>query len=154
MVHAWVLAGFFWQLPSWLYHLTAGEIAGVLSYLLVHALFESLVIVGLLALLAAILPSAWLRDVFVVRGTAMVLVLLPSIMIYLSKAGMKDLLNYFFVWLSLGTILTAVFTFLSARVSFLRRVIADLADRFMVFVYFQVPLVIAAVLVLLIRNVT
>lgn len=154
MVHGWVLAGFFWKLPSWLYHLTTGEIMGVLSYLLVHAFLESLAIVGLLALLAAVLPPAWLREVFVVRGTAIVFSFLSSIMVYLSKAGMKDLLTYFFAWLSLSVILTVAFGFVSVRVRLLRDAISDLADRFIVFVYLQVPLVIVALLVILVRNAT
>lgn len=152
MVYAWILEGFFWKLPSWLYHLTPGEILGALGYMLLHGLAESLLMLGLLLLLAALLPGDWLRDAFAVRGTILAAVALGSIMVYMDQSDKGHLVDYFLPWLAITSLLALGLLFLSARVAFLGRVVTSLAERFTVFVYLQIPLVILAVIMILARN--
>lgn len=151
MVNAWILRGFFWKLPSWLYYLTPGEMLGALSYMLVHGLIESLLILSLLLVIAALLPAHWLRDIFTVRGAAIVVVCLGSIMIYLSRAG-KNLVDNFLLWLIICIALMLVMAFLSTRVRRMTKLFSSLAERFTVFVYIQIPLVIVATIVIVVRN--
>jgi hypothetical protein len=152
MLHAWMLAGFFWRLPSWLHHLTLGEILGTLSYLLVHGLVESLLILGLLLLLTALLPANWLREVFMVRGTTIAVVVLGSIMEYIDRVGGGHLVDGFIAWLVISTGLAVGLAFLSAKVAVLAKGISSLAERFTVFVYIQAPLVILSVIIIVVRN--
>lgn len=152
IVHAWILWGFFWILPSWQYHLTAGEIFGVLCYLLVHAFLETLLILGLLLLLAAVLPSCWLKDVFDASGTVIVIVVLVAIVVYQNYMGKQPLPDQFLPWLVVCLVLTIVLSCISVKVKFLRMGIAALADRFVVFVYLQIPLLVLATIVVLVRN--
>lgn len=152
MVHAWILVGFFWKLPSWLYHLTLGEILGVLSYMLVYGFVESLLILGLLLLLAALLPASWLREVFAVRGTTIAAVVLGSIIVYMNRADKGNLVDGFVTWLVICAVLTLALTFLSMKVAVLKKAIFSLAERFVVFVYLQIPLLILALVVVVARN--
>ena len=56
VVHIWLFYIILNQLPSWILRMSAFDVAGMISYSLAFALFESLLIAGGLALLALFLP--------------------------------------------------------------------------------------------------
>ena len=68
-VHSWSVGGFLYHLPYFVLKKPFGDLAGVLSYYLVFALLESVLVSTALVALAAVLPAKWLRDGFAFKGT-------------------------------------------------------------------------------------
>ena len=74
-LHIWVTIVFLYNFPSLILKANLVQILGVLSYALVFAFFESLLLFGFLVLLAAVLPPSFLRVRFVYLGTIIALVI-------------------------------------------------------------------------------
>jgi hypothetical protein len=103
-IFGWTITFWLWKLPSWLKFLTLGEIAAILSYALMIAFFESMLICGLLLLLCFLLPSQAFRDRFVVRGTWLAIGLALAV---LGKGAWRGMTRFTYIEISLtATILT------------------------------------------------
>ena len=74
-IHFWVTIVFLYNFPSLILKANIWQILGVLAYTLVFALFESLLLFGFLALLAAVLPRRFFKERFVYLGTFLALVI-------------------------------------------------------------------------------
>ena len=73
-VHAWSIIVFLFNLPATLLRMTISQLVGVLSYQLVFAFLESVLVSGIIVLLAIFLPQNWLRRNFTQRGSLLVVV--------------------------------------------------------------------------------
>ena len=73
-VHVWSILNFLYIVSALIARLTSAEFLGVLSYVLVFALFESIVVLAVLLLLAFVLPRRWLRKKIVARGSLIVII--------------------------------------------------------------------------------
>lgn len=76
-IYLWALLNFLREVPGYILRADLGFIVAVLSYVLASCLVESLVVTGIVVLLAIILPRRFLLDCFVPQ--AMILVLIPAI---------------------------------------------------------------------------
>lgn len=151
ITYGWVLVKFFWNLPAWMFFLSAGEIAGILWYSLAHTFLESLFMIGVLIFAAALLPSGWLAQKFSVVGTIVSLTLFIFIAVYLYFVPEKDSLKNIF-W-AVGAFLTAILiSYVALRVERIGRIIFLGADRFVVFLYIQIPITIIALIAIMARN--
>ena len=65
VIHIWSIYNLLNEVPAWLLRLSTWELVGVVSYTLVFALIESLIILCLFVLAAAILPERFYRQKFV-----------------------------------------------------------------------------------------
>jgi len=72
-VHAWALVNLFWNYPSWVIFENAWGIIGLASYVLVFALFESLLAGGLVLLVFWLIPQRVLGRRLVALATALML---------------------------------------------------------------------------------
>jgi len=84
LVYGWTTVAFLWKLPAWLHFLLPGEILGIYSYSLITNLAESLIILALLLAACALLPQAWLRNRFGLRGPVAVISILGGLMLLLA----------------------------------------------------------------------
>jgi hypothetical protein len=154
LVYGWTSLAFFWKVPSWLYFLNVGEIVSVLAYTLSSTLLESLIILLLFVLAGFILPASWLRNKFVVRGriifyslTLWVFLLTLSSLIQLPST--RDVLSF-----AIGFPLTAgLGMILADRIPVLPRLITFFSNQLMIFLYLWLPLSLAGILILIIRNI-
>lgn len=150
LVYGWSAYWFIWNLPSWLTFLTAGEIIAIGAYALFTNLLESTFVLALVLILCFCMPSGWLNEDFVFRGAVMVIATLVYLMFLLSghvplpQAGYYGLLAIFIIVLVIQVL---------GRIRILRAGVEALADRSTIFVYITVPLSVAAVFVVLIRNI-
>lgn len=154
MVYGWTLVVFLWKVPSWMMFLTLGEILSVSAYSMASALLESLAALVILLLASVLLPTRWMRDVFVTRGSVAAFFGLGSIMLYmlrLSTIGYAAL-HYLFPWTWLALGLTLLLTFLAPRVRVIIRAVAWVSDRLIVFLFLLVPISLVSVLVVIYRN--
>jgi len=154
-IYGWTILRFLWKVPSWSYYLSAFEFLSILAYALVVDLLESLAILGLLVLGAALLPRRWLSDVFVSRGTACAAIGL-GLLAVCSGSLQTD---------ALTPLPTTVLRFWPAALAFLlaaafyaggasrfRSLIENLAERAVVFLFLSIPLSLMALIVVVVRN--
>ncbi|MGE5251734.1 MAG: hypothetical protein ACM3QS_16145 [Bacteroidota bacterium] len=154
VLYMWSFFLFSWILPSWVNFMSVGELFAAFSYSLATTLLESLGFLLLLLLLSILLPPAWLRDLFVVRGTLISLAVLGVVLLraYLNTTHFP----YPKGPGALGAaafLLALLLTGLSGRANWLRRFAAWLADRLIVFLYILVPLTVIGLVTVLVRNV-
>jgi hypothetical protein len=157
VLYAWTLMRWFWQLPSWLYFLNGGEIAGTLAYLLVINFAESLVFICGPLLVALILPKRWFRDVFVARGTALALSTLGCMMVLAEQFNnFRDYpqLDLPVWWVLVAAAGIGVLVYVSGRIALLRKALEAVAERASIFVYVLVPLSLLSGLLVIIRMAT
>jgi hypothetical protein len=155
LVYGWAMIRFAWRLPSWLHYLTLGDLFGIFSYAMLTSLVESLLLIGLLLGLCALLPSRLFRDAFIVRGAAIALVLLGSIIVYLvmyERIG-PTFIERIELWTLAGLLLAVLFAWLCGRVRLLGAAVAWLADRMIVFLFLLMPLSAVGVIVVILRNI-
>ena len=73
-VFSWSVIWFLQKMPGWQPFLDIWSILSILAYALAFALLESLIVLGLLIALAAIIPARALRAQFAALGSTIVLV--------------------------------------------------------------------------------
>jgi hypothetical protein len=154
LFYGWILIVFLWKLPSWILYLTIGEILVNFAYSMTAALLESLMLLGILLLASAVLPAAWLRDVFVSRGTFAALAAQASVMLYLYRYAVigYDFIDALIPWSLASLAITIVTALVAARVRFLVRAAAWFSDLVSVFLFLFIPVSLVSSLVVLYRN--
>src|SRR6185369_12507499 len=91
----WTIVAFLWKLADWLMILNLGEIFAIFSYSMLTNLLESLLLLLILLAVCILLPSRFLRDDFIVRGTIIAMGLIGALMAYVGlymKLGMEHAL--------------------------------------------------------------
>lgn len=149
----------FYHLPSWAYYLQIYEILILASYVLMTALAESLVMVGLVCLVSLVLPERLFRKHFVPQGALLALAWsLGAFLVQRKVAILLDLELWQVISYSLGVlVLSLLFSIMSGwiinRFPIIDRMLSSLADRMVVFTMIYVPLSILGWVVVLIRNI-
>lgn len=72
VIHIWSIYNMLEQIPAWILRLGYWDLAGVISYTLVFALIESLIVILFLIILAAVLPARIFKDKFVAISSAFI----------------------------------------------------------------------------------
>lgn len=153
MFYGWSMVVFSWKLPGWLFYLSLGEIAVIFSYELITNLAESLTILALILLVAAILPARVLRDAFLVRGSAVALAIVGALML-INYLNVKDRLGppaYWPLWMLAAVLAAILLAGLASRIGVAGRALAWLADRLIVFLFLLVPMSVIALVAILTR---
>ena len=163
LFYGWSIMVFIWKLPAWLFFLTMGEIAGIFAYQFVTNLIESLFILGVLLVLAFLLPARILRNDFMVRGSAAAFTWIAMMMLFLHRfvnadRAYDEFISYgppsgaSLIWWMMGAILLAVLVaFLASRFQTFGKVVAWVADRFIIFLFLLLPLSLISILVVIFR---
>ena len=154
MFAGWTITSFLWKLSAWLLLLNLREILTIFSYGMAANFLESLVILFLLLTLSALLPTRFLRDDFVVRGTILSVGLIGSLMAFVG-AQMRFGIGSGLFLLSAPLvilILTAFLLYRSSRYRRLRSTAGWLSDRFVVFLFVLIPLFAVASIYVIFRN--
>jgi len=153
MLFAWSLLWFFWNVPSWLHFMNLGVLFATLSYAMAASFLEGLTFLGLLLIVAFLLPPAWFRDHFTARGAAVTVSLLGLIMLrdywIVSENYLLKPMTTFGVVL---VALMAFLLFLTVKFSWMAKALSTLADRLTIFLYLFVPISIISILNVLLRN--
>lgn len=155
LVYSWTLFTSFWKLPSWLFFLQVGEILSIYAYAFVVNLLESILLLIVVLLPAFFLPRRWWRETFISRAVALLLIVLGSAALHMSLYRTPDTRAVFIggqlAWW-IGTALIAVILiWIVGSVTWIRRGVENMADRFVVFLYIYLPLSVLAVLVIFMR---
>jgi hypothetical protein len=158
VVYTWSLYRMFFQLPSWLGYLSLENVLSLAAYVLMFALFESLILLIVLLVFGAILPASWLRKDFAVQGSTLTGVAALGAYLVQRKVGLlyklspEQLLVNTLLILAGLTLVLAVSAFIYQRLPVLHKWVHSLAERMTVFTYLYVPLGILALAAVLLRN--
>lgn len=154
MVYGWTLFTYLRYLHYWLQFLNLEEILAIFCYAMLADLVESLIILSVLLGICLLLPSRFLRDMFIVRGTLIMVCILGSMLVFLNY--FTDLNAYMItalLWTAatvLVTVLVAVFT---VRLNFVVKAATWLSDSMIIFLYIFMPITVLSLLVVLVRNI-
>jgi hypothetical protein len=152
LIYGWAIVTFFWKVPSWLYFLSLGDVAAILCYALASSMLESTIILLIFLTLALILPSRWLVDKFVVRGSTVMIILTFwvaafTLITLIQLPTGSDILTFgviAFVTIALGILIVE-------RIPPLQNLLSALGKRLTIFLYLWLPLSIAGILVIFVR---
>ncbi|MBV6396479.1 MAG: hypothetical protein HFACDABA_02077 [Anaerolineales bacterium] len=153
LFYGWTAVMFLWKLSSWLFFLTFGEIAVLAAYASVTNLVESLVLLGILLLAAALLPARWLKDDFSLRGGALAITLAGSMLLinHLSVIDRLGPVAYWPLWILGALLFGMALSSIASRVTIVGRAIVWLGDQFSVFLFILLPMSVVSIVVLLAR---
>lgn len=145
---------FFWKLPSWLYYSSLGEIATMYAYMVTVNLIESTLVLLVPILLSLLLPAKWYFERFTTKSMWLLLLGL-GYWAYFNKNFQAEapFPMEMFKWIPAAAVAILCLTFLLDQVTFLRKVIMELADRLVIFLYIFLPVAFISLLVVVIRNV-
>jgi len=157
MIQAWTINVFLWQYPSWLYYLNKQEILAIFAYRIAESFIETLFVLGILLLVSIILPPRFLRDVFNVRGTAFIVFMLGSIILFWNRFLDRDpgvvMADYLRIWTAAAVLLSVAISYASAKIKVVSSFLIWLSDRMIIFLFILIPMSLISLVVVVIRNV-
>lgn len=153
IIYNWSVYWFFWKLSSWVKYLQIGEIIEILSYVLVMEFIESLLILCIPLSLSIILPHSWFKDFFVVRGTICIVSIL-AYFIFLSSQlqSISDFSQDLFKTIPFLGGIIFILIFASTKIKIVYKMIEGFSNRASLFGYITLPIILAAVFVMIISN--
>lgn len=151
MFAAWTITAFLWKLSAWLLLLNLAEIFTLFSYAMAANFVESLLVLLLLLVACALLPSHILRDDFVVRGTILSIGLIGSLMAFVGSEMQFGFENGLRLLISPFAILAL--TLLVLKFGVMRSIAARLSDRMTIFLFILLPLFAILSMYVIIRNI-
>lgn len=153
MVYGWSIYWYLWKLPSWLFFMTLGELLVIFSYAMVVNFIESILVLLLPVLVGMLLPISWFNEKFVARGVALVIMLLVALMKYLNIITVLQDFPPDLPRMILIVLVVIAFTvFVVGRINTLRKVMEEIANRALIFIYIFPPISGISILVVLISN--
>ncbi|MFC2053525.1 hypothetical protein ACFLV7_04390 [Chloroflexota bacterium] len=159
IVFTWTLYRMFFQVPSLLFYMRVWDVLIISSYVLMFALFESAVVLGLLLIFSLVFPTKYFKDKFVAQGSTIVLMIsmgavaLQRKMKIMYRLDGWELILYPFVILAVIVFVIFTASYIYDRFNLLPRIINTVAERMIVFVVLYVPLSILGLLVVFVRNI-
>ncbi len=157
-VYSWALYRMFWYVPSWLEYLSIGSLLIIAAYTLAFALFESLVMLGLLLLLCLAFPASLFRSRFIAQGGMLALAWSATAILIQRRVSVIYDLEIWQVFaglaaalgLSVATILLTAWLF--RRFDRMRRLVEAASERMTIFAMLYIPLGLLGLGVVLVRN--
>jgi hypothetical protein len=155
MIHIWSIYNLLKEIPAWILRLSYWELAGVISYTLLFALVESLIVLVFLIILAALLPARIFRDKFVSIST--IFVFLAALWIIPVRIYENTIRSWGMIGL-LGVLFLALISFLISYLVVLKskkvdQIINSLMQRVTLLAYVYVFIDIVAVIIVFSRNI-
>jgi len=155
LVQVWSIYNVWHAVPSWSLAMDTWTLAGTIAYTQAFALFESLLILGLMVTLAVILPRNWYKERFVAQSSvAIILAAVASVLAHLygQDWGMWNTRG-FLTWLGIMFCLILVAFILVARFERLQRGFEALADRLLILSSVYIAIGVVSLILVLIRNI-
>ena len=156
VIHIWSIYNLLVEVPAWILRLSTWELVGVVSYTLVFAFVESLIILFVFVLIAAILPERFFRQKFV--SISVIFIVLAAIWV-IPIHLYEDTIRSWGMLGAVGFLSLVLISFIAAyafvfRSSKFEESILSVAQRVTVLAVLYVLVDLAAFMVLVSRNVT
>jgi hypothetical protein len=159
IVFTWSLYRMFFQVPSLLFYMRVWDVLIISAYVLAFALFESMVVLGLLVIFSLVIPTKYFKEKFVAQSSTVVLMITLGAVALQRKMNIMyrldgwELILYPFVILAAIIFVIFAASYIYDRFKILPRIINTVAERMIVFVLLYVPLSILGLLVVFVRNI-
>ena len=155
IVYGWTIYSSFWKIPSWLFYLRSSEIFSVYAYsFLVNLTEAALLTVGVIFLGILLSGNLW-KDGFISAGVVTLIILVGSELVHMRLYEDPNLRVEFIhsqlPWWTGTFLIVFVLSSVCVRVTWLKGLFENLADRFVVFLYIYMPLTILSFGVVLVR---
>lgn len=154
VIYTWSIFQYFWNAPSWILYSTIGEFITIYAYMVVVNFIESLLILLVPVLMSIILPAKWFYTRFESKGVLLVSLGL-GYLLYLNQNLYG--LDYFPLelvsWMPVVAIAILVLVFALDRIDFLCKILLEIANRLVVFLYILIPISLISLSIVLIRNI-
>jgi len=152
LIYGWASITFFWKVPSWLYFLSPGEIAAILSYTFASSLLECTIILLIFLFASLVLPTKWLYNKFAVRGSLIVYSVTFWVVLFTLNSLIQLPTTSDVITFGIGVLVTSVLAILLAeRFSFVQRLVITVGNRLTIFLYLWLPLSLVGILVIILR---
>jgi hypothetical protein len=155
LVYGWTIYASFWKIPSWVYYLRLTEIFSVYAYSFLLNFAESIFLTLVLVSLGFFLTDNVWKDGFVAASVVVLVISVGSALLHMRIYEDPNLRVGFIDsqvrWWSLTLLIAFALSFICARLAWLRRLLDDLADRFVVFLYIYIPLTILSLGIVTVR---
>jgi hypothetical protein len=153
MVYSWTILAFLWKLPSWLYFMSIGEISVVFAYAMTTNFLESLFVLLIPVLLSLFLPKKWFYDVFIVRGTSLIILGLGYAMYFTYRLPSEDGYPKDLLVLSIFVLFIIAFlVYIFGKVQIVGKILESLSERAIIFLYLSIPISLISFLIIIYRN--
>lgn len=154
-IFSWSIVWFFQKMPGWLPYLSIAKVLSIFAYVQAFALFESVLFLSLLVLLAAVLPTRFFRDIFSAQGSMIAFALTFWVIIFqivntTTETWPPGRLLLWAICLSASLMLLHLLVRRSKPVA---RITTAIAERLTVFLYIYVPLGLLGIAIVVVRNV-
>jgi hypothetical protein len=143
LIYGWTTYRFIQKLPSWLFYLRGWEILENYSLTLVINLLEALLVTALILLLNFVLPSKFFMEKFVARGSllsALSLGFLIYLAIAIGESKSSQFPSGLFNWSPLVFMVILASAILLPSLNAVGRVMEEIAERAVIFLYVLLPL--------------
>ena len=155
IVYGWTIYSSFWKMPSWLFYLRLSEIFSVYAYSFLVNLLESILLTLGVVFLGFLLSGNLWKDGFISAGVVTLAVLVGSALIHMriyEDPNLRvDFIHSQLLWWACTVFIAFAVSFICVRVTWLRSLLENLADRFVVFLYIYMPLTLLSLGVVLVR---
>lgn len=154
IIYPWTLVHFFWRLPGWVLFSNLSDLASMFPYMIVVNLLESLLVLLGPLLLNLILPRSWYYDRFTTRSVSLVLLGLGFLMYF--DHGLEGDVPFPMAtvrWLPAILLAILLLVYLLDRIPLVRRLLDEVSNRALIFLYISIPVSLLSLLVVLIRNI-
>lgn len=152
VIYSWSLLRFFWRLSSWIYFSSVGEIAVIFAYMVVVNLVESILVILVPVLMSILLPRKWFYDRFITKGTLLVLFGLGYLIYFNDQLKAERFPLELVYWTPAIALAILSLVFLIDWLGFLDKILNELTNRTIVFLYLSIPISLISLLTVLIRN--
>jgi len=151
--YSWSLLGFFNKLSSFLLRFTLSEIGDIFAFMMAFTLLESLAVTAVLVLLAAALPSAWLRDGFAIKGFVIVLIATATSILFQRSLEDDYPSTLLLAAVTLIPLILTVALFAVLRsMPKVRSILASIQDRILIMLFIYLPMGLISLVVVMYRN--
>lgn len=158
IVYSWTLLTSFYNLPSWMFYLTAGQILSIYAYSFLMNLVESLcLLAGVVFLEFTLFWALKNRAGFQSRSILLILIVLASMMSRLILFQADDgsgtfTLEQEMIWWLFILVPGLFIVIYIPKVYWVRNFLGSVAERAVVFLYIYLPLSFVSIIVVLVRN--
>jgi hypothetical protein len=161
-VFGWSIRGFLFKIPAFSLYFGLASNLAILCYMFAFALFESLFVTGFLILVAAVLPSRFLRRGFSYKGFIVVLVATAAMILfdqYYKVEFFKDLMAGndssiapFVIGLIASTLVVVALLWLARVQPRVQHFVLRAVEQLRIFTYIYIPLGLIGMTVVILRN--
>lgn len=145
----------FYIVPAWVLRMNLAQLSGSMAYMLVFALVESLLVWGLLALLAVLLPKAWLWRNFLAQGMSLALVTaIFSMVVHFNYEFLVTNRGYLLALAAAYLPCAALSLFIAGRYPKIAVALRTILDRLTVLTGLYIFFDLVSLVVIIIRNIT